>query len=151
MQLMDIALLGLFFFEGTINSERYLQLIIDPFLDELTYAERLSVYFQQDSATAHTAGRSIRELRRIFGTRLISNNLWPPRSPDLTPCDFYLWGTLKSRVYRKNPHSINELKDYIRQEIEAISGVELQNVVHSFIRRCQLCVAANGGHFQHRL
>jgi hypothetical protein len=24
---------------------------------------------------------------------------WPPRSPDLTPCDFYLWGFVKDSVY----------------------------------------------------
>jgi hypothetical protein len=29
-----------------------------------------------------------------------SNNLWPPRSPDLTPLDFFLWGTLKERIYQ---------------------------------------------------
>ena len=22
---------------------------------------------------------------------------WPPRSPDLTPCDFFLWGDVKDR------------------------------------------------------
>ncbi|PSN31188.1 hypothetical protein C0J52_27106 [Blattella germanica] len=30
---------------------------------------------------------------------------WPPRSPDITPCDFYLWGYVKDSVlylhYRK--------------------------------------------------
>ncbi|PSN42462.1 hypothetical protein C0J52_18920 [Blattella germanica] len=79
----------------------------------------------------------MRELRRIFGRRLISNDFWPPRSPDLTPSDFYLWGVLKGRIYRKNSHSLNELKAYICEEIEAISDEELQSVVHSFIRRCQ--------------
>ena len=24
---------------------------------------------------------------------------WPPRSPDLTPCDFFLWGCIKDRVF----------------------------------------------------
>ncbi|GFY05206.1 uncharacterized protein TNCV_2206521 [Trichonephila clavipes] len=24
---------------------------------------------------------------------------WPPRSPDLTPCDFYLWGVIKACVH----------------------------------------------------
>ncbi|GBM56681.1 hypothetical protein AVEN_42056-1 [Araneus ventricosus] len=24
---------------------------------------------------------------------------WPPRSPDLTPCDFFLWGYEKDKVY----------------------------------------------------
>ena len=26
----------------------------------------------------------------------------PPRSPDLTPMDFYVWGHIKSKVYVKN-------------------------------------------------
>ena len=31
---------------------------------------------------------------------------WSPRSPDLTPCDFFLWGALR---YRRRPRSIEEL------------------------------------------
>ena len=92
----------------------------------------------QDSATAHTADRSMRELQRIFGTRLISNNLWVPQRLDLTPCDFYLWGILKGWVYRKDPHSIDELRDYICQEIEAIRNVEFQ--CSSFVHQKVLVV-----------
>ena len=83
-------IIGPIFFEETINSEWYINLILDPFFDELTYQECMSVFSQQDFATAHTADRSMRELRRIFGRRIISKELWPPRSPELTPCDFYL-------------------------------------------------------------
>jgi len=25
---------------------------------------------------------------------------WPPRSPDLTPLDYFMWGYLKERVYK---------------------------------------------------
>ena len=27
---------------------------------------------------------------------------WPQRSPDLTPCDFFLWGYVKTRAQTKN-------------------------------------------------
>jgi hypothetical protein len=30
---------------------------------------------------------------------------WPPRSPDLTPSDFCLWGWMKSKAYRRNMDS----------------------------------------------
>ena len=33
--------------------------------------------------------------------RIISQNLWPPRSPHFTSQDFFLWGYVKKRVYRK--------------------------------------------------
>ena len=35
---------------------------------------------------------------------------WPPRSCNLTPCDFFLWGFVKSRVYANKPATIPELK-----------------------------------------
>ena len=40
----------------------------------------------------------------------VNRRLWPARSPDLNPCDFYLCDTLKSKVYANNPHSLEELK-----------------------------------------
>jgi hypothetical protein len=56
-------------------------------------------YFMQDGATAHTATYSINVLNEVFDNRLISHRLWPARSPDLNPCDFYLWRNLKDKVY----------------------------------------------------
>jgi hypothetical protein len=30
-------------------------------------------------------------------------HVWPPRHPDLTPCDFFLWGFVKEAVYVRPP------------------------------------------------
>ena len=46
-------------------------------------------WFQQDGATAHTARVSMAAVGEVFGDRVISCGLWPPRSPDLTPPDFF--------------------------------------------------------------
>jgi hypothetical protein len=56
-------------------------------------------YFQQDGAACHTSNASMRGIESYFGDRLISRSLWPPKSPDLTPPDFFFWGFLKGRVY----------------------------------------------------
>ena len=45
--------------------------------------------------------------------------------------------------------TINELKNYTRAKIESIIAEELK-VNINFIKKCQQCVAANGGHFQHQ-
>ena len=45
---------------------------------------------------------------------------WPPRSPDLTPPDFFLWGYLKDKVYAQRPQTIDELKEIIVAECNAI-------------------------------
>jgi len=53
-----------------------------------------------------------------FPGRVIPRNgdqNWPPRSCDLTPCDLFLWGVVRSLVYANKPQTIPELKAEIRQ------------------------------------
>jgi hypothetical protein len=83
--------------------------ILDPFLTALRKKKRHS-YFMQAGATAPTATYSINVLNEVFEDRLVSHGLWPARSPCLNPCDFYLWGNLKDKVYSNNPHTLVELK-----------------------------------------
>ena len=50
-------------------------------------------WFQQDGATSHTAEATLDVLRPVFEDRIISlraDVIWPPRSCDLTPLDYYL-------------------------------------------------------------
>jgi hypothetical protein len=68
-------------------------------------------------------------LSGIFGGRVISKDLWPPRSPDLSPPDYYLWGAAKVKVYEDNPHSIAELKAAITAHIGCITSEELKKSV----------------------
>ena len=44
---------------------------------------------------------------------------WTARSSDLSVCDFFLWGYLKSKVNLMKPRDINELKYAIKGEITA--------------------------------
>ena len=55
--------------------------------------------FKQDGSPPHWS-RPVRDwLRKKLPNRWVGtgadtdrNIKWPPRSPDLTPCDFFLWG-----------------------------------------------------------
>jgi hypothetical protein len=87
-------------YHETVNSDRYVRNILEPFFEQLTDDERQYGYFQQDNATAHIARNSMSALQEVFDDRIITTRLWPPRSPDLSVCDFYLWGSLKGNVYR---------------------------------------------------
>jgi hypothetical protein len=88
-------------------------------------------------------------LNEICGERVISRNLWPPRSLDLTPSDFCLWGATKSAVYRDRPRMLNELKTAITVYIRNISQEDLQKVFGYEIERVQACMDARGHHLQH--
>ncbi|KAJ4448780.1 hypothetical protein ANN_00171 [Periplaneta americana] len=87
----------------------------------------------------------------FFDDRIISRNLWPPRSPDLTTPGFFLWGYLKDRVYTTRPQALDDLKHNITQEIQAIDNRVLQRVASNMKRRVELCLMQDGGHFQHLL
>jgi len=38
---------------------------------------------------------------------------WPARSPDLNPCDFFLWGYLKEKFFKHRPRSLEDFKGRI--------------------------------------
>lgn len=147
-------IIGPIFFNETINSERYIQQILEPFFLELSPNEKFHGYFQQDGATAHTANATINRITEVFEDRIISRNCpvpWPARSPDLNPCDFYLWGKLKDVAYKNNPRTAEELQENIRSSVQAITKEELFLVSNNLLKRADKVLEAGGGHFQHLL
>jgi hypothetical protein len=74
---------GPLFSPGTVNTDRYVNDILNPFLQQLTVEERQYGYLQQDNATAHTDNATTVAIREVCVDRIISTGLWPPRSPDL--------------------------------------------------------------------
>jgi hypothetical protein len=75
------------------------------------------MWFQQDGVPPHFHRNNRQYLDDNFTNTCIigwgSNNLWPPRSPDLTPLDFFLWGVLKERVYQTPVLTVKELKEFV--------------------------------------
>ena len=49
-----------------------------------------------------------------------ADTVFPPRSCDLTPLDYYLWGAVKDKCYADKPETIDALKDNIREAIGEI-------------------------------
>ena len=106
-----VGIIGPYFFQDnrlavTVNSERYLTMIQDFFQPALEAMQLADTWFQQDGATAYTARVTMNFLRQMFPGRPISlrgDVNWPARSPDFSPCDFFLWGYMQSKVYIKRP------------------------------------------------
>jgi hypothetical protein len=82
----------------------------------------------QDNAIAHTANNSMVAVQKAFDERIKSQGFWPPLSPDLNPCDFYLWSTLKEKVYVNNLQSLKQLQENIRHEISLNPVQQVQRV-----------------------
>ncbi|GBM96813.1 hypothetical protein AVEN_161127-1 [Araneus ventricosus] len=76
-------------------------------------AQLWNVYFQHDGALAHKTSSVKSYLMEEFGEQIIGYGgfqKWPPRSPDLTPMDFFLWGYLKQQVYSTPPPTLQEFQ-----------------------------------------
>lgn len=150
------CVIGPYFFEEdgravTVNAQRYQRMLREFLVPELRRRglSRCRLYFQQDGATCHTSNESIAEVKRLFPGKVISkrgNVDWPPCSPDLSACDFFLWGYLKNKVYIHKPRTLDELKDAISQEIRNIPREMLERVMSNFARRLDLCIQNEGRH-----
>lgn len=112
------------------------------------------LHFQQDGAPPHFTGPVRAWLNDNYPDHWIGRRgpiEWPPRSPDLTPLDFFLWGHLKSVIFKTQPQSIEELRGKIVQECRAIPPVTFENVRREFEDRLFYCLENNGQHFEHLL
>ncbi|GFS70906.1 hypothetical protein TNCV_2719831 [Trichonephila clavipes] len=102
---------------------------------------------QHDGATCHTARAKIDLLKDTFGDRLISRFgpvNWPPRSCDLTPLDYFLWGYVKSLVYADKPQTLDHLEDNIRRVIADIRPQMLEKVIENWTSRLDNIRASRG-------
>ena len=95
--------------------------------------------------------RSYDVLRSVFEDRIISRRadvVWPPRSYNLTPMDYYFWGVVKGKCYADKPEAIDTLKDNIREAIGEIQLYTIDNVLKNLTDRKGYCMASRGSHLK---
>ncbi|GFY15519.1 transposable element Tc1 transposase [Trichonephila clavipes] len=122
-------------------------MITNIFIPELNNHDVQELWFQQDGATCHTARATIDLLKDTFGDHLISRFgpvNWPPRSCDLIPLDYFLWGYVKSLVYADKPQTLDHLEDNIRRVIADIWPQMLEKVIENWTSRLDYIRASRG-------
>ncbi len=107
-----------FLFVEIITAEVYYD-IIQQFIAFLHKDERDAV-FQRDNARPHVAKGTTSFSSEFFGEWICE---WPPRSPDLSPLDFFLWSYLK---YIVNNGVLRNMANTIRDSHTLCVGQYLQ-------------------------
>ncbi|GFT04704.1 putative transposable element [Trichonephila clavipes] len=147
------GIIGPYFFKNdeghnvTVNGDRYRAMITNFFIPELNNHDVQELWFQQDGAICHTARATNALLKDTFGDRLISRFgpvNWPPRSCDLTPLDYFLWGYVKSLIYADTPQTLDHLEDNIRRVIADIRPQMLEKVIENWTSRLDYIRASRG-------
>jgi hypothetical protein len=86
--------------------------------------------FQQDGAPPHFHRNVTTFLDETFPGRVGRGGptVWPPRSPDLTPLDFFEWGLfIKDVVYSRKVRDLADLRQRIIEAVELITRHMLIN------------------------
>jgi len=73
---------------------------------------------------------------------------WPPRSPDLSPLDFFLWGYIKNIVYAEKIRNIQHLQERIISAIATVTGDMIQKTWQEIEFRLDVSRATNGAHIK---
>jgi len=88
------------------------------------------IIFQQDGAPPHW-GSDVRQfLDATFLNRWTGRDgptPWPPRSPDITPLDLFLWGYVKDKVFSTPVPDITNLKAKITDIFATMTEDMLEN------------------------
>lgn len=148
-------IIGPHFFRVTMNAERYLQFLTETlpdFLDALPLRERLTIWFQHDGAPCHSTRQVLEYLQDTFNGKIIGRYAdvpWPPRSPDITPLDYFLWGYLKEKVYSHRPfNNIDHLERLIQEAAETILANVIRNVLDAFSKKTATCMERQGSYVE---
>lgn len=157
--ILDDHLIGPVFLPTPLNGQNYLQFLrndLDDLLEDVPLIFRSRMYFMQDGAPPHFH-REVREfLTNKFNNRWIGRSgpvSWPPRSPDLNPCDFFLWGYVKSLIYVTEIVNVEDLRQKIVAAFNKVRErpILFRNTRDSLRRRLDLCMQEEGRNFENFL
>ena len=68
----------------------------------------------------------------------------PPYSPDLAPCDFWLFPKLRGCRYE----TIDEMKETVTKVIDTLTQEDIHGAFQKFLERYNKYIAAWGDHFK---
>ena len=132
-----------------INADNYINLILKPFLKEdiKKLCPERNFVFHQDSAPSHAAKKTI-EFLRSREINFITPDEWLPNSPDCSPCDYFLWGYLKSKLKKVIATNLKELQNAIRRELRKVPIKMIEDAMRAWPGRCRAIYYSNGGHIE---
>lgn len=132
----------------TVNKEYYLSVLRR--LREAIRRKRPELWkdnswiLHDDNAPSHRA-----LIVREYKTKNLINTIeQPPYSPDLAPCDFFLFPKLKLPLRGRRFESIEDIKKNSLKELKAIPAPAYQRAMDDWVVRWNICIGSKGAYFE---
>nr|APL98296.1 truncated putative DD34D transposase [Bactrocera tryoni] len=132
----------------TVNKEYYLGVMRR--LRDAIRRKRPSLWannswiLHHDNAPSHKA-IIVNEFLAKHSTNIIEQ---APYSPDMAPCDFFLFSTLKYPLRGTRFDSIEDIKTNSTRELKAIPESAYKKCFDDWKKRWHMCIASNGCYFE---
>lgn len=132
----------------TVNKEYYVEVL--RHLREAIRKKRPELWanktfiLHHDNAPAH-ASRLVSQFLTNTNTSLLTQ---PPYSPDLSPCDFFLFPKIKKTMKGKRYANIEDIKTASLKELKAIPQNAFENCFQDWKKRWHKCIISDGDYFE---
>ncbi len=108
------------------------------------HIEEQSFILHHDNTPPHTAVPTL----AFIGSSNINMLAHPPYSPDLAPCDFFLFPRLKAELRGHHHQNIEDLKVAVSRTLKAIPKEEYSQAIYTMPIRWMKCVKSGGQYFE---
>ena len=130
----------------TVNAQRYSQTLTT--LRQAIKSKRpgkltRGVILLHDNARPHTAN-TIKGLMQNFKWEVLGH---PPYSPDLSPCDYAIFGPLKKALRGKRFTSDDDVKQYVRNWFRTQPREFYETAIHRLVTQWDKCINSQGQYF----
>jgi hypothetical protein len=117
--------------------------------DDMCHKMRYIFKFYLQIFTVIQCGFLVTRGRCPFCKRFCGTIAWPPRSPDLIPLDFSVWGYVKDKVFvAPLPVSLEELRARITEAVATVDADMIRRIWDEIAYRRDICRVTRGNHIE---
>lgn len=132
----------------TVNAQWYCEVCLPQVFQKLE-EERPSaglhgILLHHDNARAHTAARTTDFLHER-GVQLVGH---PAYSPDLAPCDFFLFPEMKKHLQERRFDSAEQAVDFMMDVLDSMPKKLFSECFQKWFWRMHKCIEAGGDYFE---
>lgn len=138
-----------------VNADYYISKVLKPLIEvrlpKKYPGELHKVVIHHDAATSHTARKVVayaKEVKQKFGITIIEKSQMMVKSPDASPMDFFGFGYLKRKLFKRRPKNFDGLWKVINEEWKKVDLAMIERVMASWKRRCRLIAKVSGSHIE---